>query len=51
VHNAKEKLMQILIIPKGMSEKLANEFLENIRSKKLDTLKSDLRSIDSNYKI
>lgn len=43
--------MKILIIPKGMSEELANEFLENINSEKLVSLKSELDLIDNNHEI
>ncbi|MGC1632461.1 MAG: hypothetical protein WA749_10160, partial [Gelidibacter sp.] len=38
-------------IPRGLSEELMNDFLENIESKNLDSVKSDLKLIDENYEI
>lgn len=39
--------MKIIVLPKGMSEQLMNDKLENINSESWDSVKSDLSLIDN----
>jgi hypothetical protein len=41
--------MEIIILPKGMSEELANDNIENIENSYWDDVQKDLKSIDPNY--
>lgn len=43
--------MKIIVLPKGMSEQLMNENLENIHSENWDAIKSELNLIDNDFQI
>ena len=43
--------MEIIVLPKGMSEELANDYLKNIKNKHWDDVQSELKLIDPNYAI
>ncbi len=42
--------MEILIIPRGLTGDLMNQRLEKIKSRHLDSIKKELKSIDKKYK-
>lgn len=42
--------MEILVIPRGLSEELLSQRLEKIKSRDLDSIKRELESIDKKYK-
>ncbi|SFC93575.1 hypothetical protein SAMN04487907_1172 [Zunongwangia mangrovi] len=43
--------MEIIVLPKDMSEELANDYLKNIENKNWDYIQAELKLIDPDYRI